>query len=215
MIMATEIKAEQRSDEWFAARLGRPTASRFSDIMSKTRSGYAASRKNYAAQLIIEQITGQPTEGYTSAAMQHGVDYEDTARLSYELESGNEVTETSLWLHDEIETGASPDGFINHDGVLEIKCPNSAIHLETLHTGKIPRQYYAQVQGQMWITDRKWCDFVSYDPRMPDNAQMIIIRVDRDDDYIAELEAEIRAFIAEVEEEVEFVNNYKKGSNEL
>lgn len=209
--MATLIQAEQRTPEWFEARLGRPTASRFGDIMAKTRSGYSASRKNYRAELVIQRLTQQIPENYQSSAMEWGVENEPVARLQYELESGNTVEDTSLWLHDDIEAGASPDGLIGSDGCLEIKCPNTATHLETLRTGKIPRQYFAQVQGQMWVTDRKWCDFVSFDPRLPANAQLFITRVERDETYIKDLEYELRSFLKEVEEEVEFVKNYKKG----
>lgn len=209
--MATLIQAEQRTPEWFEARLGRPTASRFGDIMAKTRSGYSASRKNYRAELVIQRLTQQIPENYQSSAMEWGVENEPVARLQYELESGNTVEDTSLWLHDDIEAGASPDGLIGSDGCLEIKCPNTATHLETLRTGKIPRQYFAQVQGQMWVTDRKWCDFVSFDPRLPANAQLFITRVERDETYIKDLEYELRSFLEEVEEEVEFVKNYKKG----
>lgn len=207
--MPKQIKAEQRSIDWFAARLGRATGSKFNDIMSRTKSGYSASRKNYAAELIIERLTGVPTETFTSAAMQWGTDNEPVARLQYSLETGNDVEETGFWQHDDLDAGASPDGLIGEEGLLEIKCPNSATHIETLFKKKLPRQYQAQVQGQMWITGRKWCDFVSFDPRLPENAQLIIIRVERDDLYIAELEDEINDFLEEVEQQVEFVKNYK------
>lgn len=203
------IRAEQRSLDWFAARLGIPTGSRFNDIMSRTKSGYSASRKNYAAELIIERLTGVPTETFTSTAMQWGTDNEPVARLQYSLETGNDVEETGFWRHDDLEAGASPDGLVGKDGLLEIKCPNSATHIETLFKKKLPRQYQAQVQGQMWITERKWCDFVSFDPRLPENAQLIIIHVERDDLYISELETEVKDFLEEVEQQVEFIKNYK------
>lgn len=207
--MAKLVLAEQRSPEWFEARLGKATASRFSDIMAKTRSGYAASRKNYMAELVTQRLTGAIPEPYSNTAMQWGTDNEPLARLAYELQTGNEVEETGLWVHDTLEAGASPDGFVNKDGVLEIKCPNTATHIETLELQQVPRQYLAQVQGQMWITDRKWCDFVSYDPRLPENAQMIIIRVERDEKYIEELETEVINFLKQVEEQVKFVKEYK------
>lgn len=208
--MATLIDAEQRSPEWFAARLGRPTASKFGDIIATTRSGYSAGRKNYRAELVIQRLTGVVPEGFSNAAMAWGTETEPVAQLAYELATGNEVEETSLWLHDEIEAGASPDGLIGDDGCLEIKCPNSATHLETLRTGKVPRLYIAQVQGQMWITGREWCDFVSFDPRLPQNAQLFITRVHRDDIYIQNLEQEVIEFLQEVEEEVEFVKHYER-----
>lgn len=207
--MSKLILAEQRSDEWFAARLGRATGSRFGDIMARTRSGFAASRKNYRAQLVIERLTGVCDETFTTTAMQWGTETEPVARLQYMLTTGNDVEETGFWIHDELQAGASPDGLIGEDGLLEIKCPNTATHIDTLTYKKLPKQYEAQVQGQMWITGRQWCDFVSFDPRMPANAQMIIIRVDRNDEYIKELELEIANFTEEVEQLVEFVKEYQ------
>ena len=212
--MATLVKAEQRSPEWFSARLGKATASRFGDIMAKTRSGYSTSRKNYMAELVAQRLTGEIPEMYTSAAMEWGTNNEPLARLAYSLETGNDAEETGLWIHDIIPAGASPDGFVGDDGTLEIKCPNTATHIETLMTKRLPRQYEAQVQGQMWITEREWCDFVSFDPRLPENAQMIVIRVKRDEGFITLLEEEIIEFLKEVDKQVEFVKNYKGGSNE-
>lgn len=177
--------------------------------MARTRTGYGAQRKNYMAELTIEILTDTPTESFTSAAMQWGTDNEPVARLAYSLQSGNAVEETGFWVDDDIGAGASPDGFVGKDGLIEIKCPNTATHIETLARKEVPYQYKAQVQGQMWITGRKWCDFVSFDPRLPENAQMIVIRVERDDKFIEMLEAEVRDFLAEVDEQVEFVQNYK------
>jgi len=207
--MATLVQAEQRTPEWYAARLGLATASKFSDVMARTRSGYSASRKNYAAELVTERLTGTQADVYTTAAMQWGIDNEPVARLQYSLLSGNEVEETGFWLHDTLKAGASPDGFVDKDGLLEIKCPNTATHIETLRSGKLPRMYQAQVQGQMWITGKTWCDFVSFDPRLPDNAQMIVIQVERDELFIAALEEEIVHFLKEVSDLEEFVKNYE------
>src|SRR5690606_19246603 len=151
------------------ARLGKATASRFSDIMARTRTGYSASRKNYMAELVTERLTNQVPENYVSNAMAWGIENEELARLEYTLTTGNETKTTGFWLHDELDAGASPDSFVNHDGLLEIKCPNTATHIETLESKRVPRQYFAQVQGQMWITGRKWTDFVSFDPRLPQN----------------------------------------------
>lgn len=206
--MAILIQAEQRSDDWIAARVGVATASRFSDIMAKTRSGYGAQRKNYMAELVVERLTNTPPENFTSKAIEWGTDTEPVARLNYSLITANDVEETGLWLHEDIPCGASPDGFVGDDGLIEIKCPNTATHLDTLVIKQVPRQYEAQVQGQLWITGRKWCDFVSYDPRLPENAQMIIIHVERDDTYIKKLEDEIRLFLQEVDEQVAFVESY-------
>lgn len=207
--MSRLVNYAQRSPEWYAARLGLATGSRFADIIAKTRSGYSTTRKNYAAELATERLTGIQAENFTSAAMTWGTDTEPVARLEYELTTGNTVEETGFWTHDTLKAGASPDGFVGEDGLIEIKCPNPATHIETLQTGKVPRQYVAQIQGQMWITNRKWCDFVSYDPRMPQNAQLFITRVERDDEFIAELEREVTDFLGEVAELVEFIKNYK------
>jgi len=207
--MAKLINADQRSDEWFEARLGRATGSRFNDAIATIRNGYAAARKNYLAELVVERLTGRHEDIYMSPAMEWGTLAEPVARLQYMLSTGNDVEETGFWQHDTLMAGASPDGFVGDDGLLEIKAPNTATHLETLMKKKLPRQYEAQVQGQMWITGREWCDFVSYDPRLDGNAQMIIIRVPRDDEYITSLEEEIEQFLTEVDQMVEFVKNYK------
>lgn len=201
--------AVQGSEEWLQARLGKATASRFNDILATTRSGYSTSRRNYAAELAIEILTGQRNDFYKSSAMEWGTDTEPVARLQYTLETGNDVEETGFWEHEILPCGASPDGLVNTDGLIEIKCPNTATHMETLMSKKVPRQYIAQVQGQLWMTDRKWCDFVSFDPRIPENAQMIIIRVARDDVFIRNLQFELENFLKEVHEQVEFIKNYR------
>lgn len=204
------MEAEQRTEKWFADRLGKATSSRFNDIMSTTKTGYGAGRKNYRAELVIERLTEERQESYTNSAMQWGIDNEPTARLAYEAETGDIVTDAPFVQHSLLEAGASPDGYIGDDGVLEIKCPNSATHIDTLAKKKIPFQYYAQVQGQMWITGRKYAKFVSFDPRMPINAQFIIIDVPRDDAYIEKLEKEVTSFLEEVEAETEFVRLYER-----
>lgn len=211
--MSKLIEADQGSDEWKQARVGIATASRFGDILATTRTGYSASRKNYTAELVVEILTGLPADSYTSSAMQWGTETEPVARLEYALETGNEVEETGLWVDDILPIGASPDGFVNSDGTLEIKCPNTATHLETLMTKKVPRQYVAQIQGQLLLTDRKWCDFVSYDPRLPENARMIIIRVERDQIFIDNLLKELADFLDEVQQQVKFVKEYKNGKS--
>lgn len=209
--MSKLVEAEQRSEEWFKARLGIPTASDFDKVVAtKTTATY----KNFVAEKAAERLAGQPYSelsgrSFTSWEMQWGTDNEPVARLQYALASGNEVAETGLWLHDEGIAGASPDGFINGDGTLEIKCPNTATHIETLRKGSVPSQYRWQVQGQLWITGRNWCHFVSFDPRLPENAQMIVIDVYRDEQMIARLENEVRDFLKEVESMVEFVKKFE------
>lgn len=202
---------QQRSDEWFKARAGNATASRFGDVMATGKNGNTlAGYKNYLAQLVIERLTGQPVDIYQSKEMLWGTEYEPTARLFYELATGDSVEETGFLKHDELAAGASPDGLVNSDGLVEIKCPNTSTHLETLHSEKVPKQYYWQMQGQMWITGRAWCDYVSFDPRLPENARLKIIRVNRNQDDIDLLQVTVKKFLDEVEAEVEFIKNYGK-----
>jgi len=189
----------QRSDEWKILRVGKVTASRVSDVVAKTKTGLAASRANYAAQLIVERLTGAPAESYTNAAIQHGTETEPEARAAYEFNQGVTVTEIAFVPHPKIDqAGCSPDGLVDDDGLVEIKCPNTATHLETLLGKAIPSKYEMQMQFQMACTGRKWCDFVSYDPRMPDSMRLFIKRVERDDKRIRELESEVASFLLEL-----------------
>lgn len=190
---------EQRTEAWFAARAGKATASRIADIIAKTKSGPSASRQAYAVQLALERITGQREEGFTSAAMQRGTELEAEARAAYEAERGELVREVGFIDHPNIEmSGASPDGMVGKDGLLEIKCPDSKQHLEYLRLQTVPARYKPQVHWQMACTGRAWCDFASYDPRFPEGLQLHIVRVPRDTEYIAELETEVTAFLEEV-----------------
>lgn len=193
---------EQRSEEWFAARCGKVTASRIADVMATTKSGYGAARKNYMAQLTIERLTGAVAESYTNAAMQWGTDTEPFAREAYELMSGNLVEEVGFIVIPQMMAGASPDGLVGDDGLVEIKCPNSATHIETLLSAKVERQYLLQIQWQMFATDRRWCDFVSYDPRLPENLQYFCQRVERDQPLIAEIVGEVQKFLRELDDQV-------------
>jgi putative phage-type endonuclease len=189
----------QGSDEWKALRLGKVTASRVADVVARTKTGYGASRANYMAQLIAERLTGTAAESYTNAAMQHGTETEPEARAAYEFYQGVTVKEVAFVPHPKIDqAGCSPDGLVGDDGLTEIKCPNTATHLETLLGQAVPSKYDAQMQFQMACTGRKWCDFVSYDPRMPENMRLFIKRVPRDDKRITELESEIAAFLLEM-----------------
>jgi len=203
---------EQRSPEWYAARLGRVTASRVADIIAKTKSGYSASRANYMAELVCERLTGKQGDFYQNAAMVWGTETEPMARSAYEAHSGNLVTETGLVLHTSIaDAGASPDGLIDEDGLVEIKCPNTSTHIDTLLDEKVPSKYVTQIMWQMACTERKWCDFVSFDPRMPEYMQIFVKRVERDDDMIIELEREVEKFLSELDEKINKLSKlYKK-----
>ncbi|OAF05432.1 exonuclease [Bradyrhizobium centrolobii] len=189
----------QGSAEWKALRCGKVTASRVADIVARTKTGPAASRANYLAQLIAERLTGTPAETYTNAAMQHGVDTEPEARAAYEFYQGATVEQVAFVPHPKIDqAGASPDGLVAGDGLVEIKCPNTATHLETLLGQAVPAKYVDQMQFQMACTGRKWCDFVSYDPRMPEYMRLFVKRVPRDDKRIDFLETEIASFLLEM-----------------
>jgi putative phage-type endonuclease len=201
------MEVEQRTEEWFAARLGKVTASRVADLVGKTKTGYSATRDNYMAQLVVERLTQTKAESYTNAAMQWGTDQEPFARAAYEAAQGVMVEEVGFVPHPTIKwAGASPDGLVGDDGLVEIKCPNTATMIETLLSQKVPGKYFIQMQFQLACTGRKWCDYVSFDPRMPAKAQMFVRRVDRDDKYIAHLEEEIAKFLVEVESQVQKLN---------
>ena len=194
---------EQGSAEWFAARLGKVTASKVADVVAKTKSGYSTSRANYMAQLVAERLTGTVAESFSNAAMQWGTDMEPEARTAYEFLHDAAVAEIAFVPHPTIEAaGASPDGLVGDDGLVEIKCPNTATHIETLLSGKVPSKYETQMLWQMACTGRAWCDFVSYDPRMPEAMRLFVQRVPRSAERIAYLEEEVSAFLFELDSTV-------------
>jgi putative phage-type endonuclease len=195
---------EQGSQEWLLDRCGKATASRIADIMARTKSGYSTSRANYAAQLVAERLTGCVTPSFTNAAMIHGTETEPEARRAYEFYIDRDVIQVGFIPHPVIEmAGASPDGLIGEDGLLELKCPNTATHIETLLSGCIPDKYVKQMLFQMACTGRQWCDYASYDNRLPERMRLFVKRVERDEEAIGEIETEVRAFLAEVDETVE------------
>lgn len=192
---------EQRT-EWFAARCGKVTASRVADVIAKTKSGYGAGRANYMADLVVERLTGQKAQGFSNAAMEWGTEQEPNARAAYSAKTGILVEEVGFIDHPTVAmSGASPDGFAE-EGLVEIKCPNTATHLEYILDGKSPQKYVTQMQWQMACTNRPWCDFVSFDPRLPERLQLLVVRVPRDDEYIAMLETEVTKFLAELDEKL-------------
>ena len=195
---------EQGSDEWKDYKRGKVSASSVIKIVKGTRGAYLSDRKNYMSDLIIEILTGNNTEHFTSTAMEHGTETEPLARAAYEAITGSMVSQVGFIDHDTIaDFGASPDGLVNVDGLIEIKCPNTATHLDTLINGTIKRDYIYQVQAVMLCGKRAWCDFISYDPRLPDNLSIWIKRINRDDVMIAEIEAEVKKFQGELQETLE------------
>lgn len=190
----------QGSDEWIKARLGKLTASRIADAVARTKSGWGASRANLRAALIVERLTGQPQDTFTNAAMQWGTETEPQARSAYEFFHDVVVEQTGFLEHATIEmAGASPDGLVGNDGLIEIKCPNTATHIETLLSEVIPDKYIVQMQFQMAVTGRQWCDFCSFDPRLPERMRLWVRRVPRDGERIAALEGQAREFLREVD----------------
>nr|WP_235661080.1 lambda exonuclease family protein [Candidatus Hamiltonella defensa] len=197
---------QQRTPDWFQARCGKVTASRLGDLMAKTRAGVAASRARYQAELICERLTGQREEGFVTAAMRRGTELEPEARDLYRLYSGNEVKEVGLIPHPTLpDFAASPDGLVNPEGLLEIKCPNAWTHLELLKTGQIKTPWRLQMQAQMRCTGRAWCDFVSYDNRFPPELAYFQTRVSFDPLLNEDIEQAVRTFLNEIEEEIQSI----------
>ena len=193
----------QGSPEWHALRCGKVTASKIADLLAKTKAGWGASRANYRAQLVAERLTGTVEKTYTNAAMEWGSATEAEAADAYAFYCDAEIAKVGFVVHPCIPmAGASPDRLVDNDGLIEVKCPNTATHLETLLGGTIPGKYVHQMMFQMACTGRAWCDFVSYDPRMPEHMRMFDRRLDRDDKRIAEIEQEVLAFLAEVDDTV-------------
>lgn len=199
---------EQRTDAWFYARLGKVTASSLYKVLARTKTGYGADRGNYLTQLVLERLTNTKAEGYTNAAMQWGIEQEPFARAAYEAARGVLVEEVGFVPHPIIAmAGASPDGLVGTDGMVEIKCPDSKTALECwLSDNPVEGRYFAQMQWQMRCADRAWCDYVVFDPRMPVKAQLFITRVDRDDAWIVETEKEVVKFLEEVDAKVAALN---------
>lgn len=200
----------QGSDEWRKARCGSLGASRVADAIARTKTGWGASRANLMAELLVERLTGVPAEGYMNDAMRWGQEHEADARVAYEFRADAGVTEIALVCHPTIKgSHASPDGLVGNDGLIEIKCPNSATHIETLLGAPVPAKYVTQMQWQMACTGRRWCDFVSYDPRMPEVMRIFIRRIERDDKTITDLEKQVTDFLIELAvKQTELVERY-------
>jgi len=190
---------EQGTPEWFAMRLGKVTASRITDVLAKVKTGEAVTREDYRTELVVQRLTNQPSEPFTNAAMEWGVEQEPMARIAYEAQANVFVEQVSFVEHPTIEWfGCSPDGLVGEEGLIEIKCPSSKNHIKYLLGGKPPAKYVPQMQCQMAVTGRKWCDFVSYDPRLPKDLQLFVVRLERDVSFIMSIEEEVDKFLKEV-----------------
>lgn len=196
--------APQGSHDWHQARLGSVTASRIADVVARTRSGYGAARQTYMRQLIAERLSGMPAEAYLSQAMRWGVEMEPHAVSAYEEVAGVETVAVGFLRHPTLPfAGASPDRLVGGDGLLEVKCPTIATHVETLLSREIPERYRLQMQWQLACSGREWCDFVSFDPRLPPAYACFVRRVERDGQLIGQLETEVAAFLEEIDEKLE------------
>lgn len=191
---------EQGTEAWHQLRLGKITASRITDVIAQIKSGEAASRADYRIELVCERLTGKPTEGFTNAHMERGIELEPFARAWYEVERGEFVKQVPFIDHPTIKNaGASPDGIVG-EGLIEIKCPMTKTHIKYLLEDRVPAKYMPQMAWQMACTESKWVDFVSYCPELPADMQMFIKRYERDDAYIAELTTKVAEFDQEVEQ---------------
>ena len=192
--------APQGSIGWLAARAGKATGSRAKDILAKIKSGEAAARRNYRVQLVTERLTGSPQEsGFVNDAMKWGTEQEPHARRAYEAHTGYIVTEAGFIYLEDVMTGCSVDGLIGGDGMAEYKCPNSSTHIEWLLAGVLPSEHKPQILHNLWVTGREWCDFASFDPRLPENLQLFVVRYERIEDEIKAHEAEVMQFLSEVD----------------
>lgn len=205
---------EQGSAEWKQLRVGKITASRIADIIAKTKSGYSTSRENYMYELAIERLTNTYADSFTSSAMQWGVDQEVFARSCYEIKNNIFVSQIDFVLHPDMDfAGCSPDGLVDNGiAIIEIKCPLSKTHIKYLMDGTPPKEYVPQMAWQLACTGREYCDFVSYDPRLPDDLQLFVVKYERDKVFIDMLIKEVIKFNQEVEETVLSLRRIKNGS---
>ena len=200
--------------KWFAARRGKVTASRIADLSARTKSGWGASRGNYMSELIVERLTDTTADSYTNAAMQWGIETEPLAVEAYEFQTANLVDYNSkrFTIHPRIAmSGASPDGLVD-GGLIEVKCPQTKTHIDTLLSGKVAGNYQKQIQWQLACEDRDWCDFISFDPRMPADMRLWIKRIERDDNLILELEEQVEEFLEELEGKILALTEWSKNN---
>lgn len=210
------LNVQQGSPEWLIARCGKVTASHIADVMIRTGKNGDASRtkqarERYKMEVLTEILTGSCVEHYVSPAMDWGTEHEPLARAQYELVKECEVERVGFVIHPRIpRSGASPDGCIGENGLIEIKCPQTATHLKYFIEGVVPADYIAQMQWQLACTEYDWCDLVSYDPRLPEDFSLFIIRMERDNLLIAEMEKQVEKFIGELNEMCEKLQAAKR-----
>lgn len=207
MIEQDSINVIQGSDEWKLAKLGYVSASSIADVMAKVKSGEAITRRKYKVRLVAERLTGKIGESYTNPSMEHGVITEPLAKVAYEVKTSSFIDNTGFWKHPTIKwVGCSPDGLVGKTGLVECKCPNTTTHIDYLFENKVPTEYYKQIQCQLWVMQREWVDFISFDDRLPEKKQLFIKRAYRDEELIKEMEKEVIIFLDEVEQMMEKLN---------
>ena len=208
------IEVEQGSQEWLQSRLGKITASRAKDLMATVRYGEAAGYRNYKTELAVERITGKRAERYVTKQMEYGTETEGVAATMYQLQTGNIATVCGAFEIDGSNVLASPDRLVGDDGLIEIKCRELANHVESMLSDKVPDEYYKQIQFQLWVTNRQWCDYVSYGDEMPENAQLFIKRIERDEEVINEIIERVEQIEDDITKLIEAVQAYNgKGEN--
>jgi len=206
------IDAIQGSEGWLKARMGLATGSRFADVMATIKSGESASKTAYRTELALERVTGVRRDMFINEAMKQGTEREPFARALYESRTGEFTEEIGFCLHDSLECGVSPDGMVGNNGLIEIKSPQPITHVEHMRREDAPPKYKWQIQGQLWVMEREWCDFVSYSSDFPNDAQLVIRRVVRDDIAIKRLSDEVERFMEEVRTEANFILSYKEAA---
>lgn len=194
------LDCKQGTAEWLDVRRGKITASRICDVMDKLKKGgEGAARRGYRTELIAERLSGLTEEHYTSNEMMHGTEFEPFARAAYEIGTGADVDQVGFVLHDRMDfAGASPDGIVGPDGAIEIKCPKTTTHIKWVLAGGVPEEHQDQCLWVMACTGAKWIDFISFDPRLPEGLRIFMVRMPRDEERIARIEAEVEKFDAEV-----------------
>lgn len=205
---------EQRSEDWYEARLGRVTASRAADVLDVQKSGKeGAKRKKYREEMVAERLTGQRADEdrFVTADMKWGIANENIARTVYQLKTRRTIEDATFVAHPKLMAGASPDGLVGTDGLVEIKCLRSANHLfKAIKSQEVPEEYLPQIWMQLWITNRDWCDFIAYDSRLPEGLKMFVQRVDRELAVENALIQNVTEFLAEVDKEMEYFNGFRK-----
>jgi hypothetical protein len=201
----TVIDCDQRTPAWKSARAGRLTASRAKDMLASVKSGEAAARRDLRVQLVVERLTGEPQDAtFVNADMQRGIDLEREAFAAYEIVTGHVAHRCGFVAHNELPIGCSPDGVIDDfRGLLELKVPKSATHLGYLRSGGVPAEHRPQLLHALWVTGAEYIDFLSFDPRFPASMETFYVRLERDEDAIAEYAKKALAFLVEIETELQ------------